>query len=290
MLCDRACDNCNNDDKIATEATPEPETILDPETTLELEETPEPICKEVSYCQEQPVGKGGWRYHQRSIAEQVEILQSYFPRLSFVGLDEAMEIPDGAEGPFVILKWQSVAPTYNRAFQKVIKMILRKNYKNICQKDECSVRQDPDTAKMIDEISANQARDAFILPAQWSDQRYHGLSARKALKQFLPNEFGLDSFSVACMLLTHPERISHFWVAIYATGGVIQKKVSPTTRGLDCAPLFSYALQFDSVSFCHSWVELRNDSTTTATGFIPLEFVYPAGMDFLGVPMEGGTR
>jgi len=47
----------------------------------------------------------------------------------------------------------------------------------------------------------------LIIPAQFG-MRHRGRSIRRTRKVLELNEFGLDVFSVGCMLLTHPERLS----------------------------------------------------------------------------------
>jgi hypothetical protein len=47
------------------------------------------------------------------------------------------------------------------------------------------------------------------VPAQFG-LRHRGRSVRRAREVFNASEFGLDTFAVGIMLLTHPERLQHY--------------------------------------------------------------------------------
>jgi len=119
-------------------------------------------------------------------------------------------LPDGAEGWFAIPRWQKIAPTYNEAVEKVLALIASKRtFKNWRegQLGPDRFRQHPRTAHALDVIAEQQkGADILIIPAQFG-QRHAGRSVRRAREVFTSPEFGLDAFSNAVMLLTHPERL-----------------------------------------------------------------------------------
>lgn len=122
-------------------------------------------------------------------------------------------LPDGAEGWFAIPRWQKIASTYNEAVEKVLGLIASKrkfyNWRE-GQLGPDRLRQHPRTAHAFDLIAEQQkGADILIVPAQFG-KRHAGRSVRRAREVFTTSEFGLDAFSNAVMLLTHPERLTRY--------------------------------------------------------------------------------
>ena len=72
----------------------------------------------------------------KSITEQCNILRQIFPGVGYA--DEKLaegELPRYAEGWFAIPKWQTIAPTYAEAVQKVLDAI--KTARNGCASRQC---------------------------------------------------------------------------------------------------------------------------------------------------------
>ena len=62
------------------------------------------------------------------------------------------------------------------------------------------------TAHALDVIAKTQKGDILIVAAQLG-VRHRGRSVRRAREVFVANEFGLGSFAVGSIVLTHPERL-----------------------------------------------------------------------------------
>ena len=149
-------------------------------------------------------------YVVKDIAKQVSRLRELFPEL--VGADEQISskpLPPNAEGWFAIPKWQTLAPTYGEAVEKVLAMIGSKrtfyNYRK-GQTGPEYLRQHAKTVKMFQKLGDEQKDfDILVVPAQFG-LRHRGRSVRRAREVFMANEFGLGAFAIGIMLLTHPER------------------------------------------------------------------------------------
>ena len=152
-------------------------------------------------------------YHVRPIAEQVARLKELFPELNGANLEIAKgELPEGAEGWFVIPRWDKLGKSYTEAFEQRIIPALAATFPKFYnyRKGELSakyLRQHPRTIEMYERIVAEQeGYDILIVPAQFG-LLHRGRSVRRAREMFTANEFGLGAFAVGCMLLTHPERL-----------------------------------------------------------------------------------
>ncbi len=152
-------------------------------------------------------------YKPKGIAEQINRLRELFPGISFADEKIALgELPKHAEGWFAIPKWQTVAPIYGEAVEKVLAMINRNrdgNFYNFLkgQLGPDKLRQSAKSASMLKKLGDEQKdHDILIVPAQFGI-RHRGRSIRRAREVFAGNEFGLGAFEVGIMLLTHPERL-----------------------------------------------------------------------------------
>ncbi len=149
-------------------------------------------------------------YKVKGITEQTNILRQLFPGIGFADEKIAEQpLPPNAEGWFAIPKWQTLAPTYGEAVEKVLAMIASKrkfyNYRDGKLGAEY-LRQHAKTVKMFQKLGDEQKDfDILVVPAQFG-LRHKGRSVRRAREVFQVNEFGLGAFAIGIMLLTHPER------------------------------------------------------------------------------------
>ena len=149
-------------------------------------------------------------YKVKGITEQTNILRQLFPGIGFADEKIAEQpLPTNAEGWFAIPKWQTLAPTYGEAVEKVLAMIASKrkfyNYRD-GQLGAEYLRQHAKTVKMFQQLGDEQKDfDILVVPAQFG-LRHKGRSVRRAREVFAANEFGLGAFAIGIMLLTHPER------------------------------------------------------------------------------------
>ncbi len=152
-------------------------------------------------------------YQVRPIAEQIKTLASVFAlndTKALASADRLPSLPAGAEAWFALLRWQAVAPTYGKAFKRVLGFIFAtrqgqtKNW--LGSKIGAGYLCPSSMAQRgIDEIARRQEGDILIVPAQFGSY-YRGQSPRCVLGGCRNKEFFLGAFSVATMLLLHPDR------------------------------------------------------------------------------------
>ncbi len=207
-------------------------------------------------------------YKLKSVAEQANKLRELFPSIG--NADETLAtkpLPKGAEGYFVIPRWEKVAPTYNEAVQKVLSLIAssRKfyNYRE-GQLGPDRLRQHEHTAKMLAKLGKDQKGDLLVVPAQFG-MLHRGQSVRRAREIFMANEFGLGAFALGCMILTHPERLVRWEELHFDCAG---DEFSPEADGdFSRAPRFYF--YFGRVGFSTYWVSHAHDYYGSASGFVP---------------------
>jgi hypothetical protein len=151
-------------------------------------------------------------YHDRPLEAQVTQLRKIFPSLG--GCLEKLgrkPLPEGAEAWFAIPRWQALAPTYNEAVERVLEALAarRKFDHRLLGRVGPEFLRQSDRSILAQEILADQqqGQDIFVVAAQ-AGMLHRGCSARRARVAMAGNEFGLGVFAVACLLLTHPERLS----------------------------------------------------------------------------------
>jgi hypothetical protein len=152
-------------------------------------------------------------YRVRPIEAQVTELKKHFPQLG--GCMEKLgrrPLPDGAEAWFAIPRWQALAPTYNQAVEMLIDLLASKRRfdNRIVGKLGAAYLRQSERTKLAERVLADQQPgcDIFVVAAQ-AGLLHRGCSARRARVVMNTNEFGLGAFALGCMLLTHPERLSH---------------------------------------------------------------------------------
>src|SRR3989344_4106562 len=149
-------------------------------------------------------------YKVKGITEQTNILRQLFPGIGFADEKLAEQpLPPNAEGWFAIPKWQTLAPPYGEAVEKVLAMIGSKrtfyNYRK-GQTGPEYLRQHAKTVKMFQKLGDEQKdHDILVVPCQFG-LRHKGRSIRRDREVFMANEFGLGAFAIGIMLLTHPKR------------------------------------------------------------------------------------
>ena len=171
------------------------------------------------YADEEVPSKYGYLSGYREakpIPEQMRILREYFPNLG--DPDEAIakqERPANSEGYFAIPRWQSIAPTYGEAVEKVLDALkLQRKGKFVnYRKGELGpdrLRESDRKRLAFEQLATEQqGRDVLVVAAQFGF--YHrGRSVRRARAVMPGMEFGLGAFEIGIMLLTHAIRLQHF--------------------------------------------------------------------------------
>lgn len=206
-------------------------------------------------------------YKVKGITEQTNILRQLFPGIGFADEKIAQQpLPPNAEGWFAIPKWQTLAPTYGEAVEKVLAMIASKrkfyNYRD-GQLGAEYLRQHAKTAKMFQKLGDEQKDyDILVVPAQFG-LRHRGRSVRRAREVFQANEFGLGAFAVGIMLLTHPEREVQ-WEQLHID--CAGDEFAPVAYGVfSGAPIFYFD---DEVKFNARWFDSARGCYGSASAFL----------------------
>ena len=207
-------------------------------------------------------------YKPKGITEQTNILRQLFPGVGFADEKLAEQpVPVGAEGWFAIPKWQTLAPTYGEAVEKVLAKIseTRKRKFENWREGELGpdyLKQSARTEKMFQTLGDQQKdHDILVVSAQFG-LRHRGRSVRRAHEVMNSNEFGLGAFAVGIMLLTHPERLMNYDDLCVDCAG---DEYAPEADGIfSGAPIFDFddgRAGFDAFSFDRAYV---NDGSSSA--------------------------
>ena len=207
-------------------------------------------------------------YRVRPVEAQVTELRKLFPSLgSCLEKLARRELPEGAEAWFAIPRWQALASTYNEAVELVLGVLASKRrFSNrIAGKlGEMFLRQ-TERSKLAEKILAEQqeGNDILVLAAQ-AGMLHRGSSARRTRVSMAGNEFGLGVFSFACMLLTHPERLSTGDTLMIDCGGDEYSVRSDYT--FDRVPLFDFDMA--GIEFSVFYEDRARNLWGTPTGFL----------------------
>lgn len=155
-------------------------------------------------------------YKPKGITEQTNILRQLIPSVGYTNEKLAEQpLPPNAEGWFAIPRWQKLGSTYEKALQEVLDLIKQARNGRFCNCRKGQIGPDrlrlrSKTQKALEALGQQQeGNDILVIPCQFG-LRHRGRSVRRALEIMPIMEFGLDPFTVACMLLTHPERLQHY--------------------------------------------------------------------------------
>lgn len=169
----------------------------------------------------------GWRI--KSVAKQAAILAKFFPGLDVSHTKELAKryekdgklvLPKGMDGLVVIPKHSAITklatgtnenwPAYNRALAHLFGVV-KSARPEFADYTDGAVGPDrerlaPKTAAVYAEME-NVPGDVVVLAVQ-TGLLHRGKSVRRSRVVFGAKEFGLDSFAVGCIILTHPERLN----------------------------------------------------------------------------------
>ena len=207
-------------------------------------------------------------YRVRAVEAQVTALRGYFPSLgSCIEKLGRRPLPEGAEAWFVIPRWQALAQTYSEAVQLVVEVLATKRrFSNriIGRLGPEYLRQSERT-KLAEKILSEQQEgsDLLVVAAQ-AGLLHRGSSARRTRVAMAGNEFGMGVFAFACMLLTHPERLSSGDTLMVDCGGDEYSMRGDYT--FDRVPLFDYDLS--GIEFGIFYEDRARNLWGTPTGFL----------------------
>jgi hypothetical protein len=207
-------------------------------------------------------------YRVRPVEAQVTELRKLFPVLGSCMEKLARKpVPQGAEAWFAIPRWQALAPTYNEAVGLMLDVLAsRRKFSNrIIGKLGAMFLRQSERSKLAEKILAEQQQDNdFVVVGAQAGMLHRGSSARRTRVAMAGNEFGLGVFTIGCMLLTHPERLS--------TGDTLMIDCSGdeySARGdytFDRVPLFDYDIA--GIEFSIFYEDRARNLWGTPTGFL----------------------
>jgi hypothetical protein len=209
----------------------------------------------------------------KSVASQLKLLQEYFGPALDKGADLSIvqqPLPKHAEGYYAIPRWKLIAPTYGEALAKLFAAIRTQRwlYDHPSPHSEY-FQKDQRTASFMKTIETQQSgQDVLIVAAQFG-MRHRGRSARRARHIFLSNEFGLDTFAVGCMILTHPHRFQdNNDLSVKCLGDNAGQ--SPEDGKLTGMPTYSYERSSHMINFGFYASFIPSASTGGASAFVSL--------------------
>jgi hypothetical protein len=207
-------------------------------------------------------------YRVRPIEAQVTALRTQFPVLGNCQEKLARKpLLEGAEAWFAIPRWQALAPTYNEAVEMLLEALSakRKVSNRILGKLGDKFLRQCERSKLAEKILAEQqgGNDILVVPAQ-AGMLHRGCSARRTRASMAGNEFGLGMFSIGCIVLTHPERMSAADALMIDCGGDEYSVRGDYT--FDRVPLFDYDIGGIEVSIFYE--DRARNLWGTPTGFL----------------------
>ncbi len=207
-------------------------------------------------------------YKVRPVEAQVTELKKHFPSLGSC-MEKLARKPllEGAEEWFAIPRWQALAPTYNEAVEMALAALAtkRKFQNRIAGRLGPIYLRQSERSKLAEKILADQqqGQDFMVIAAQ-AGMLHRGCSARRARVAMGGNEFGLGVFAVACLLLTHPERLSAEDTLMIDCGGDEYSVRGDYT--FDRVPLFDYDIS--GIEFSIFYEDRSQNLWGTPSGFL----------------------
>ena len=206
----------------------------------------------------------------KDVIEQTNLLRQLFPGVGFADENMVRPVVANAEGYFAIPRWQSIAPTYGEAVQKVLDA-LNKAYKGKFknwregQLGPDQLRQSAKSAAAWEQIGeAQKGFDILVVPAQFG-LRHRGRSVRRAREVMESNEFGLGAFAVGIMLLTHEDRLKHYDDLYVDCAGDEFHDPQVSDAPFGRAPIFFFV--GDGLRFGAGWSGDASDGFGSASGW-----------------------
>jgi len=119
------------------------------------------------------------------------------------------------------------------------------------------------TARALDLITKKQPGDILVIAAQLG-MRHRRHDVRRARDLFIPNEFGLGSFAVSSIILTHPNRLVR-WEELHMD--CAGDELAPGADGdFSAAPSFRFVN--DEIHFGSNEIDFGYERYGSVSGFI----------------------
>jgi len=215
-------------------------------------------------------------YKPKPLAEQVVRLKELHPQLKDVEVADSGELPAGAEGWFAIPNiWKAdsiLTGNYNDSVKRVLDLIKQDrngkfhNYRD-GQLGPERLRQSARAEATMLKLSEEQGHpDILVIAAQFGLQ-HRGRSVRRAREVMVDqNQFGLGSFAVGIMMLTHPERLQHYddlWIDCAGD------EFDDPDAGHRFARAPYFLFRGGKVGFVTDWTGYASDLCGSASGVLP---------------------
>jgi hypothetical protein len=207
-------------------------------------------------------------YSVRPVEAQVTELRKAFPALG--ACQEKLRripLPEGSEAWFAIPCWESVAPTYNEAVEKILEVLgIKRRFSNrIAGRLGKEYLRQTERSRLAETILADQQQGSDILIVAAQNGKLHrGSSTRRTRASLAGNEFCLGAFAMASILITHPERLSAGDSLMIDCGG---DEYSPQAdRNFDRVPLFDFGSS--GIEFSIFYHDRARNLWGTPTGFL----------------------
>lgn len=236
-----------------------------------------PIMTNPLYADEEVRSNYGYprEYALKPPCEQLVEFSKYFHSLNIDSVlarsKELSILPAGAERWFALPRWERVANTYNEAVGKVFAVIGKTQTFYNYHKGQLGpkyLKLSERTAIALQMLGEKQKDDFLFVPAQFGFL-HRGKPVRRVRIVYAPNEFGLGSFIVACMILSHPERLVQGKQLHVDCPG---DEYSPNADGrFEEAPIF--LLGNGEVRFGSSWIGRAAGYCGSASGFTPQQLL-----------------
>jgi hypothetical protein len=159
-----------------------------------------------------------------------------------------------------------IANTGNEAVEKVLDLIGKTRTFHNYRKGALGpkhMRQPERTAVALQMIGKKQKGHFLLIPAHFG-LIHRGRSVRRVRAVYAPHEFGLDTFTTACMILSYPERLVQLEQLHIDCPG---DEYSPDADGrFGSAPIFGFS--DGGVEFSASWVSDAYEDYGSASGFV----------------------
>lgn len=170
----------------------------------------------------------------------------------------------------VVPRWQTIAPQYTEAVQKVLDLIVQNRANGFVNLFEGYIypgqlREDMTTIKGIESIGKKQRKsDMLLFPVQLNG-RHKGRSPSQVYRSLSRNEFPLCAFTIAVIILTHPEIFQSEHGLGFNCSGTNYRTPEPKS-------LFEHVLGFwrDDERLCFGTrsTSVASPYFTTPTGFV----------------------
>lgn len=183
--------------------------------------------------------------------------------------------PTAAESNFAILRWQRLSSSYAAATRILLtKLQETMPFENACMEtiNAKKIRENRRAEECMERIWNEQGRNDIVFIGAQLGMRYANRAIAEAKNGCDENEFPLDLFSAACILLQCPKRAARHQKNLWmdCAGSELQLN----TKRFDETPTFRFDLPYPRL-FSEATEDGPFARAGAATGFVPNYVVHP---------------